>query len=379
MLRPLALLSLSLAVVSTASAQATLEYIGHACFAVESPAGTRVVIDPFNSNRWLGYHFPADIRADAVLVTHPHYDHDADYYFPERIPRFRLAGSYRIRDVEITGVKGKHADPYGREFGQQNTLWLVETGGLRIAHLGDTGPLSPQMADGLGKVDVLLIPVDDDDHILTRAQITEIRRRLQPKIVIPMHYRLTAISDLPRSVGPIDTWLSEQERVDRHESHRLELAPLELATAEPTVTSLRHHPRLRPWSTGLRKAWELRSKGGASRQAGDYAGALDQLQLAREFAPGVLAFTVEWAETKAIHDGLDSVAAELASSLRLSGRADREYAMRGHVLLSRALAEVGDPAGAERHAQFVIQNAWRHELVEQAKAVLSGLASENAP
>jgi hypothetical protein len=53
----------------------TLEYIAHACFRVTSPAGTQVLIDPYASRVWLGYDFPPNIHADAVLISHPHYDH----------------------------------------------------------------------------------------------------------------------------------------------------------------------------------------------------------------------------------------------------------------------------------------------------------------
>ncbi|MCP5111640.1 MAG: hypothetical protein GY953_12475, partial [bacterium] len=44
----------------------TLEYIAHACFVVESSTGVRIAIDPYNSNRWLGYSFPDGVAADAV-------------------------------------------------------------------------------------------------------------------------------------------------------------------------------------------------------------------------------------------------------------------------------------------------------------------------
>ena len=65
-----------LAISLPAATDVVIDYIG-ACFVVESPDGTRVVIDPFSSTRWLGYRFPESVEADAVLVTHPHYDHDA--------------------------------------------------------------------------------------------------------------------------------------------------------------------------------------------------------------------------------------------------------------------------------------------------------------
>jgi len=54
----------------------TIEYIAHACFRVTSPSGKQVLIDPYASRVWLGYDFPPDVHADAVLISHPHYDHD---------------------------------------------------------------------------------------------------------------------------------------------------------------------------------------------------------------------------------------------------------------------------------------------------------------
>ncbi len=88
-----------------ALAQVQIEYVAHACFVIESPGGTRVVVDPYTSYRWLGYTFPESISADAVLVTHPHYDHDASYYFP-RAPVFRSPGSFVVDDVRIQGFTG---------------------------------------------------------------------------------------------------------------------------------------------------------------------------------------------------------------------------------------------------------------------------------
>ena len=87
------------------SATVRLEYIAHAAFVIVSPGGTRIAVDPFNSNIWLGYSFPAGNEADAVLVTHPHYDHDASYYFP-RAPVFRSPGSFVVDDVRIQGFTG---------------------------------------------------------------------------------------------------------------------------------------------------------------------------------------------------------------------------------------------------------------------------------
>ena len=195
-------LALILAAVPGISAQTTIQYIAHACFVVESPSGTRVVIDPYNDRRWLGYGFPEGVRADAVLVTHPHYDHDASYYWSRDVPVFRAPGRYTVADVSVRGLRGHHADPYGKEFGQRNTVWLIETGGLRILHLGDNGPPSPELLAQLGRVDVLMPPVDDLDHILKSDELAALRTELRPKIVLPMHYRLTARLGAAEVRGP---------------------------------------------------------------------------------------------------------------------------------------------------------------------------------
>src|SRR6266550_3653000 len=65
---------------------ATIEYIAHACFHITSPAGKQVLLDPYASRVWLGYDFPANVRADAVLISHPHYDHDGGEAMRRAVP-----------------------------------------------------------------------------------------------------------------------------------------------------------------------------------------------------------------------------------------------------------------------------------------------------
>ena len=88
-----------------------LEYIAHASFVVQSSSGVRVAIDPFNSERWLGLAYPARVSADAVLVSHPHYDHDASYYFPTGTPVFRRPGRYAVGDIRIEGYEAATPAP----------------------------------------------------------------------------------------------------------------------------------------------------------------------------------------------------------------------------------------------------------------------------
>jgi L-ascorbate metabolism protein UlaG (beta-lactamase superfamily) len=206
-----------------------IEYIAHSCFRIHTADGQRILIDPFASHLWLGYDFPAALPADAVLVTHPHYDHDADVLIGHAPPPWaagmrvlRDAGSYKIGSVRVTGIRGKHAEPWGKEFGQTNTIWLIEADGLRIAHLGDNGPLTESNIKELGKVDILMIPIDAREHILKTAEVDAICAQLNPRIIIPMHYRLPDLEpagDNPQGLGEIDPWLATRTNVVRLEGN----------------------------------------------------------------------------------------------------------------------------------------------------------------
>src|SRR5206468_1767867 len=128
----------------------------------------------------------------------------------------RQPGTNQVGDIAVVGFAGKHADPWGKEFGQSNTIWLVKVAGLRIVHLGDNGPLREDTIQVLGRVDVLLMPIDSQFHILKADQIAAIRSRLFPPILIPMHYRhddLETNPNRPEQLGGIDDWAKGEARV----------------------------------------------------------------------------------------------------------------------------------------------------------------------
>jgi len=231
---PISLLGLSACGGSPAPAKTpgedvTVEYIAHAAFRITSPTGHRILIDPYGSRIWLGYDFPDTLTTEAVFITHPHYDHDAGVSrgraFPwdsTRVPVYRRPGRYLVGDITVRGIEGKHADPYGKEFGQINTIWVVETAGLRIGHWGDNGPITDRIADEMGTVDVLMLPADADHHILSEEATTAILDRLAPRWFVPMHYAIPDLEpgDGPTGLGPIEPWLTGRPGVRRVAGNR---------------------------------------------------------------------------------------------------------------------------------------------------------------
>lgn len=243
--------------VANETGSVTIEYIAHACFRLTSPSGKQVLIDPYASRVWIGYDYPADIRADAVLISHPHYDHDGGEAMKLKVPWpsntlvLRTPGTNHIGDITVVGLAGKHADPWGKEFGQSNTVWLLEIAGLRIVHVGDNGPLSEQMIQRLGRVDVLMLPIDSEFHILKAPESAAIRKRLSPAVLIPMHYRqddLELDPAKPEKLGGIEKWAKGEANVRHLATHKQEFTVANLP-AKAEVLIFKHSPLVKPPAT----------------------------------------------------------------------------------------------------------------------------------
>jgi L-ascorbate metabolism protein UlaG (beta-lactamase superfamily) len=231
-----------------------VEYIAHACFRVTAPSGKQILLDPYASRVWLGYDFPPNLHADAVLISHPHYDHDGGEAMGRKVPWpasalvLRAPGTNRIGDVSVVGFAGKHADPWGKEFGQINTIWILEVGGLRIVHLGDNGPLRDDTIRQLGRVDVLMIPIDSQFHILKAEEIAMIRRRLSPAVLIPMHYRhddLEPVAGSPEALGGIEGWAKGESNVRYLDTHTHDFSA-DTLPKKAEVLIFKHSPLVKP-------------------------------------------------------------------------------------------------------------------------------------
>ena len=136
-------LGLSLIISSDAAHALTLRWFGHAFFLVTSSDGVRVAMDPFGD---IGYSVP-EVAANVVTVSHEHGDHSVAERLagPTAILRGLKPGgvdwnpiSYDMKDMRITALPVYHDDVEGRKLGL-NTIFIVETGGLRLAHLSDIG------------------------------------------------------------------------------------------------------------------------------------------------------------------------------------------------------------------------------------------------
>ncbi|MBC7238066.1 MAG: MBL fold metallo-hydrolase, partial [Chloroflexi bacterium] len=104
-------------------------------------------------------------------------------------------GEYEVAGIFITGVRTYHDDKQGQERGV-NTVYVVEFDDLILCHLGALGHIPTQeQIEELGEladIDVLLVPVGGRT-VLTGARAAEVVALLEPRIVIPMHYKVLGL------------------------------------------------------------------------------------------------------------------------------------------------------------------------------------------
>jgi L-ascorbate metabolism protein UlaG (beta-lactamase superfamily) len=192
--------------VGTDNGAASLRWYGQAMFLLTTPEGTSVLLDPFSD---IGYTLPPPVAANAATITHEHPDHNnaALAATGAEVLRGLTADGWADIDQNIGGVRIKtvrtyHDDQQGATFGR-NAVFVFETAGLRIAHMGDLGHQldSAQVTALGGPVDVLMVPVGGN-FTIDAAGATVLMAALRPKLVFPMHYKTDRITFPLATVGP---------------------------------------------------------------------------------------------------------------------------------------------------------------------------------
>ena len=233
-----------------ADGEVTIDYFGHCAFRITSPGGLSIMFDPWRNDPsgawglWYPNEFPKAV-VDVAMSTHTHFDHDAIFRPEATMVLDRMIGSWSFADVSITGIADKHAcEAPGwykwtnalAEFGQNAcppdnpghmdmVMYVVETGGIRTLIWGDNRHNPPEdVWSALGRIDVLTLPVDGSEHILSYEMGNTIVERLQPKIVIPTHYLNEATTLTLSTLAPADEWVESQKSFTKLDKATLSLA-----------------------------------------------------------------------------------------------------------------------------------------------------------
>jgi L-ascorbate metabolism protein UlaG (beta-lactamase superfamily) len=178
-----------------------ITWLGHSCFRLRDKQAT-LITDPYSPD--LGYSLGKQ-SADVVTLSHKHPGHSFVEGISGNPKVVKGPGEYEISNTLIIGVSTFHDNEKGVKRGK-NSAYLIEVNEVSICHLGDLGHvLTDDQVEELGNVDVLLLPVGGVSTI-NGSVGAEIVRQLEPKIVIPMHYKTAAIK---RNLEPVDGFLKE--------------------------------------------------------------------------------------------------------------------------------------------------------------------------
>ncbi|GMG84012.1 hypothetical protein LNKW23_32260 [Paralimibaculum aggregatum] len=222
-----------------------LAFFASSAFRITTPAGITVMLDPWRNHptgywNWYFKDFPLT-KVDIGVATHAHYDHDALNRLDASVLLDRPIGRYEVGDLAIRTIPDKHAtdasygtydfnkinsyfnkqvlDPPNNCRSWDNNLVVVETGGLRILHWGDNRHNPPEdVWKRLGEIDILLMPVDDSQHVMGHPMVASVLERLAPKVVVPHHYYSWKVVQRQSTLLPVEKWLEGQPRVRRLEA-----------------------------------------------------------------------------------------------------------------------------------------------------------------
>lgn len=175
----------------------TIYYEENAQVELVDAAGTRVLLDVFRPSSLSS---PATDK-DVLLTTHTHPDH-VNTEFQKNFPGqqlFKTSGKLTLPGVNITSLDSAHNAnvPLGQG---GNYIFIVEMGGLRIAHFGDIGQdaLTPEQLTALGKIDVAITQFENSFSGMF-ANATEktgkgftLMDQVKPRVIIPTHSGMAA-------------------------------------------------------------------------------------------------------------------------------------------------------------------------------------------
>jgi len=193
---------------------------------------TKIAIDPYGENIGLKLY---KIAADILLISHQHSDHNNAKAIIGAPFLINSPGEYEVKDVFIRGIAGFHDSTEGKKSGEV-IIYKLEIEGLKLCHLSDLGQkeLTPEQLEQIGAVDILMIPVGGT-FTIDAKQASQIVAQIEPRVVIPMHYKLP---NLNVQIDGVDKFLKIMGAEKTMPEKKLKITPRLLPLEETKIIIL---------------------------------------------------------------------------------------------------------------------------------------------
>lgn len=171
-----------------------IQYYGDYCFKIGTKPGGRATedvilwTDPLSKGA--GLRSPQG-EVDVVLISH------GEAGLRESLKGepvvIDMPGEYAVYGISAQGFLTAR-DTEGGQASGLNTVLAFESEDIHVAYLGALGhDLSPEILDKLGGTDILFLPVGGKDT-LSAEVAAQLVRKIEPHIVIPMHYKTPGLT-----------------------------------------------------------------------------------------------------------------------------------------------------------------------------------------
>ncbi|MFZ4648570.1 MAG: MBL fold metallo-hydrolase [Patescibacteria group bacterium] len=210
-----------------------ITWLGHSCFKLQDKTGAdgvTLITDPYSKDT--GFKMPS-FEADLMTISHDHKDHNNVAAVKGNPFVINCAGEYDVKGIFVEGIDSFHDQVKGKERGS-NVIYRMEIEDISIAHLGDLAhALDDVELEKLVGTDILLIPVGGV-YTLDAKRAVEVISQIEPRIVIPMHYRHP---DLKFELDDLDKFIKELGLTPTYEE-KLKISKKDLPAEEMELVVL---------------------------------------------------------------------------------------------------------------------------------------------
>lgn len=185
----------------------SVQWLGHTCF-LFTGGGVRVLTNPFRTIGCTAKYRPPKVAADLVMISSQLLDEGAVDGLPGNPKLIYEPGVYEFKGIKFQGIAIDHDRKGGKQFGI-NTAWRWQQAGVNILHLGGAAaPISFEQKILMGRPDLVLMPVGGGAKAYNAQEAKQAVQVLNPKLVIPTHYRTQAADPNACDISPLDEFLT---------------------------------------------------------------------------------------------------------------------------------------------------------------------------